>query len=237
MAKRELEEINASSMADIAFLLLVFFLVTTTFSKENVVDERLPRKNDDPPIKIYEYNILEILANKNDRILVEQEHEIDDPMEIADFVKDFFIHPSSEDNVKWPEVTTVTSQFCQSKLAYYQAYVADPELGEKYQDSINMFEGKLKTCELLGGSYKEISGKAVIAITLDNSTKYETYISVLDGILTGLTELRDELSIKHFKKPYTELDKDIPEEKEMIDAIQTVYPKRIFKAKGIASSE
>lgn len=237
MAKRELEEINASSMADIAFLLLVFFLVTTTFSKENVVDERLPRKNDDPPIKLYAYNILDILANKNDRILVEGEFDIDDPMEIADYVKDFYVHPKSEDNVKWPEVTTVTTQYCKSKIAYFEGYTADPEQGEKYQDSVKIFEHKLKTCELLGGSYKEISSKAVIAITLDNSTKYETYISVLDGILTGLTELRDEMSVKYFKKPYTELDKDIPEEKDMIDAIQAVYPKRIFKAKGIASSE
>jgi biopolymer transport protein ExbD len=237
MARRELEEINASSMADIAFLLLVFFLVTTTFSKENVVDERLPRKNDDPPIKVYDYNILSILANKKDQILVEGEHNIDDPMEIAKYVKDFYIHPSSEDKVKWPEVKKITSTYCQTRIAELQPYAADPEVGETYQDSIKMFEKKLQTCELLGGSYSEISPKAVIAITLDNSTKYETYINVLDGILTGLTELRDELSVAKFKKPYAELDKDIPEEKEMIDAIKMVYPKRIFKAKGIASNE
>ncbi|MCB9188985.1 MAG: biopolymer transporter ExbD [Flavobacteriales bacterium] len=237
MAKRELEEINASSMADIAFLLLVFFLVTTTFSKETEVEEKLPRKNEDLEIKIREYNILQILANKNDNILVEGEHYLDDPMEIAGYVKDFFVHPSSEDNVKWPEVTKVTSQMCQTKIAYYQPYTADPTLGEAYEDSIKIYEGKLKTCELMGGSYNEISPKAVIAITLDNSTKYETYINVLDGILTGLTELRDELSIAKFNKPYAELDKDIAEEKEMIEAIQMVYPKRIFKAKGIASND
>ena len=224
-------------MADIAFLLLVFFLVTTTFSKETQVEEKLPRKNEDLEIKIREYNILQILANKNDDILVEGEHEIDDPMEIADFVKDFFIHPSSEDNVKWPQVSKVTTQMCQTKIAALEQYVADPTLGEIYQDSIKMFEKKKKTCELMGGSYNEISGKAVIAITLDNSTKYETYINVLDGILTGLTELRDDLSIEKFNKPYLELDKDIPEEKEMIEAIQMVYPKRIFKAKGIAGTE
>jgi len=236
MAKRELEEINASSMADIAFLLLVFFLVTTTFSKETQVEEKLPRKNEDLEIKLLPANILEILANKNDQIMVEADF-IDDPMEIAEYVRDFYIHPSSEDGVKWPAVTKVTSQSCQSKIAQLQQYVADPTLGEIYQDSIKMFENKLKTCELLGGSYNEISPKAVIAITLDNSTKYETYISVLDGILTGLTELRDELSVAKFNKPYLELDKDIPEEKEMIEAIQMVYPKRIFKAKGIASNE
>lgn len=237
MARKEIEEINASAMADIAFLLLVFFLVTTTFSKENVVDERLPRKSDEPPTKLYEYNILQILANKNDDILVEGIHEIDDPMEIADYVRDFYVHPSSESGVKWPKVTKVTTGFCEQRIAEFKQYLADPEVGEKYQDSVKIFENKLAAAELFGGSYNEISSKAVIAITLDNSTKYETYIKVLDGILTGLTELRNELSEKHFEKPYTELDKDIPEEKEMIDAIQLVYPKRVFKAKGIAGTD
>lgn len=231
-------------MADIAFLLLVFFLVTTTFSKENQVEEKLPRKTDDLETKLYPHNILEILANKNDRILIEGEFDIDDPAEIADYVRDFFIHPSSEDNEKWPEVKKVTKQFCVSQLDELNSKLAEGQAGGVYADSVESlekqiykYENKLMTCELLGGSYNEISPKAVIAITLDNSTKYSTYIAVLDGILTGLTDLRDELSIKHFKKPYTELDKDIPEEADMIEACQTVYPKRIFKAKGIASDE
>lgn len=218
-------------------MLLVFFLVTTTFSKETQVEEKLPRKTEEPPVKFYPYNILEILANKNDRILIEGEHDIDDPAEIADYVKDFYIHPASEDKKKWPEVKKVTSTFCKSKIESYKPYLSDPELGEKYEDSIKIFEKKLMAADLLGGSYNEISDKAVIAITLDNSTKYETYIGVLDGILTGLTDLRNELSQKYFNKPYTELDKDIPEEKDMIEACQLVYPKRIFKAKGIASDE
>ena len=73
MAKRELEEINAGSMADIAFLLLIFFLVTTTMNFPKVLEERLPQKIDDiidPPL-VKKENVLEILANKNDQILIE----------------------------------------------------------------------------------------------------------------------------------------------------------------------
>ena len=47
MPKRKMEEINASSMADIAFLLLIFFLVTTTMN----VDTGLPRMLPPMPTK------------------------------------------------------------------------------------------------------------------------------------------------------------------------------------------
>lgn len=223
-------------MADIAFLLLVFFLVTTTFSKENIQDERLPRKAEDVEMKLKDYNILEILANKNDDILIEREYEVETVEEISEYVIKFYKHPSSEDKVKWPEVKLITADYCKTKMATFQQYVNDPEQGERYQDSLAMYEKKLQACELFGGSFKEISNSAVVAITLDNSTKYETYIMVLDGILTGLAQMRNELCQEKFGRSFDELDDDIPEEKEIKDAIQLVYPKRIFKAKGIAAA-
>ena len=44
MAKREIPEINAGSMADIAFLLLIFFLVTTTMEKDTAYVRKIPKK-------------------------------------------------------------------------------------------------------------------------------------------------------------------------------------------------
>ena len=64
--KREVPEINAGSMADIAFLLLIFFLVTTTMDADKGINRKLPpwdpdREVEDNPIK--EKNIYTVLIN------------------------------------------------------------------------------------------------------------------------------------------------------------------------------
>ena len=73
MAKRALPEINAGSMADIAFLLLIFFLVTTTMDVDTGISRKLPEKQDEdiePPI-LKEKNVFVVTVNRNNEILVE----------------------------------------------------------------------------------------------------------------------------------------------------------------------
>ena len=73
MARRENPEINAGSMADIAFLLLIFFLVTTTMNVDSGVSKKLSEKPPEdyvPPI-IKEKNIFEVNINRNNELLVE----------------------------------------------------------------------------------------------------------------------------------------------------------------------
>lgn len=76
MAKRELQEINAGSMADIAFLLLIFFLVTTTMDSDTGLLRQLPpiqEETSEKPPEVKKRNILEVSVNKDDFILVEGE--------------------------------------------------------------------------------------------------------------------------------------------------------------------
>jgi len=74
MARRETPEVNAGSMADIAFLLLIFFLVTTTIEKDKGIARQLPPIEDieDPPI-IKQKNLFIVNVNRNDQLLVEEE--------------------------------------------------------------------------------------------------------------------------------------------------------------------
>ena len=72
--KRE-AEIPTASMADIAFLLLIFFLVTTTINVESGIYMQLPPKPDpaNPPPDINDRNLLTILVATNGDVLVENE--------------------------------------------------------------------------------------------------------------------------------------------------------------------
>ena len=74
MAKRSAPEVNAGSMADIAFLLLIFFLVTTTIETDSGINRKLPPIDEieDPPI-IKQKNIFTVVVNKNNQLLAEEE--------------------------------------------------------------------------------------------------------------------------------------------------------------------
>ncbi|AWM13804.1 biopolymer transporter ExbD [Flavobacterium sp. NRK F10] len=74
MAKREAPEVNAGSMADIAFLLLIFFLVTTTIGVDQGINRLLPRYEENPPAPpINERNIMRVLVNKDNQLLVNEQ--------------------------------------------------------------------------------------------------------------------------------------------------------------------
>ncbi len=102
MAKREVQEINAGSMADIAFLLLIFFLVTTTMDSDTGLMRRLPPipdPNMEQPedAQINQRNILEVLVNKDDNIAVEG--EIIQLGELRNIAREFIENPLEADDM------------------------------------------------------------------------------------------------------------------------------------------
>lgn len=98
---RKTPEINSSSMADIAFLLLIFFLVTTTMDVDTGIYKKLPpipesdQQNDD--VKVKERNVLSILVNRNNDLLVNG--EILSITQLRDKTKEFFLNPSNSANL------------------------------------------------------------------------------------------------------------------------------------------
>lgn len=72
-SKRRLtNEINAGSMADTAFLLLIFFLVTTTISEDKGILVKLPPYTQEPPpiMDYHERNVFSVFINANNELLV-----------------------------------------------------------------------------------------------------------------------------------------------------------------------
>jgi len=89
-------EINAGSMADIAFLLLIFFLVTTTIDVDKGVLVKLPPWSNEPPpeMKLNERNVFSVLVNAENQLLVRGELEkIEDLREKA---KEFIWNPEKK---------------------------------------------------------------------------------------------------------------------------------------------
>ena len=94
MAKKQAPEINASSMADIAFLLLVFFLVTTTIDVERGITVRLPEWSEEPPeeLELKQRNVFNVLVNAQNQLLVENRPA--DVIDLRDMAKDFIMNPN-----------------------------------------------------------------------------------------------------------------------------------------------
>jgi biopolymer transport protein ExbD len=98
---RKLPEIPSASLADIAFMLLIFFLVTTTMDVDSGLERRLPQWVDpadlDDDQQIKERNVFVVLVNRNNDLLVEGEYvEIDNLRERA---KEFMANPYNDDGL------------------------------------------------------------------------------------------------------------------------------------------
>lgn len=96
MARRAVPEINAGSMADIAFLLLIFFLVTTQISEDRGLLVKLPPWSDEPPPeqKLNARNVLGVLVNKDNQLLVRGNPV--DVSQLRQTAKDFIANPRQE---------------------------------------------------------------------------------------------------------------------------------------------
>ena len=91
---RMVNEINASSMADIAFLLLIFFLVTTTIVEDKGITVKLPPWSEEPPEteRLKSRNVFSVLVNAQNQLLVRGE-----PVAIEDLrerAKEFIANPT-----------------------------------------------------------------------------------------------------------------------------------------------
>jgi biopolymer transport protein ExbD len=98
--RRELQEINAGSMADIAFQLLIFFLVATTMDTDSGIFRKLPpmpEEEQKEEKEIKDRNIFVVLVNKDNQLLVE--NELMDIRNLREAAKEFIANPANKDDL------------------------------------------------------------------------------------------------------------------------------------------
>ena len=181
-------EVNSGSMADIAFLLLIFFLVTTTIANDKGVAMLLPPKPDpnEPPPEVTknDRNIFKILANSQDRLLVEDE-PMTDVTELKDMVKEFVVNfgnPDEDDINVYNSLPSTLKSFVNSR-------------GKRPESSDGPSE-------------------AVVSFKADRGTSYELYIQVLDQVNGAYNEIYAERA-GITTDEWRVLDRKDPVQKEM----------------------
>ena len=193
-------EIPAASLADIAFLLLIFFLVTTTIASDKGIALLLPPKpdpNEKPPdITKNQRNIFKVLVNSSDRILVEDE-PLTDVSEIREMVKKFVLN--------FGKVTTENQEILSTLSSKQQAYVQ--QNGRKPDSS-------------------DGPSDAVVSFKTDRGTSYDVYLAILDEVMGAYDEIYAErvgISAEDFRN----LDKKDPVQNQMYERARQGIPRNV----------
>ena len=109
MGKKKVPAMNTSSTADIAFLLLCYFLMTTTMGSQTGLSRRLPPMPDkDQKVedqKVNRRNIIQVKINSADRILAGSEPI--DISQLKDKIKEFLTNPMNDPNLPEKEVQDI----------------------------------------------------------------------------------------------------------------------------------
>lgn len=233
MARREIGEINAGSMADIAFLLLIFFLVTTTMEVDAGIGRQLPMKIDidqPPPPPVNQRNVLSILANKNDQLLVEEAFlRMEDLYDVV--MKFYTVNLNGERDVDMPLYEDITTARCRTEIASLEASLEKDPDNVSTKGEISKWKEKIALIDRIGGPYKEIHKSAVIQLKNQAGTSYGLYMEVQNILKQVVNELRVQECEKYDFPDYYTLREDLPEDMEFINMLRILVPERILESK------
>lgn len=183
-SKRKVPGLNASSTADISFILLIFFLVVTSMDTDTGLARRLPQPPDpnqqEEDVKIKGRNVLVVTVNMYNEIsyyygdvatrVMKQDVQ---PTDLYDIAKEFIANPENKPNM--PEF-----------------HPADPPLP-------------------LLGAYP-ITKNHIISVQTDRSTKYEVYFQIQNELMRAYNDVRDEFALAKFGKHYADITPDSDED-------------------------
>ena len=137
--KRKTPGINGSSSADIAFMLLIFFLITTSMDTDKGLARRLPppvpkdqKKND---VDVNKRNLLVVLINSNNQILCN--NEFIDIKQLKDKVREFIENPYNDEH-KPEKVEVDVPYFGKQMVTKNHVISLQNDRGTEYQAYIDV---------------------------------------------------------------------------------------------------
>ncbi len=198
---RETPEVNGGSLADIAFLLLIFFLVTTTMDIDTGITRLLPPEPEDDQevqVQVNKRNVLVVLLNKSDRLMVGPEEM--DRLDLKAKTIEFFTNPAKSEAL--PEMEETEVQFPPGSSS-----LLPPD-----------------------GMWTGLVSKGVISLQNDISTTYGKYLQVQNELVAAVNELRNNFCNLYFDKDYDELNTANPIDGEIYDGIRKIYKMNISEA-------
>jgi len=244
MAKRDIPEVNAGSMADIAFLLLIFFLVTTTMDKDTAYLRTIPQKvKVDKPIELEKKNVLLIKANRDEFFIRGQIFE--NPDEISDYIVKFYkfnrnrvgeVYNSEFPLYFYTNIADAERDFNESMEKLNKLKNAGVTSGPKFDVTNDIFTKAEKAfygLKLYGGPVPTISGEAHVRVEVKEATPYSTFAKIQAEIEEALFTLRDEESKKLFDEGYGSLSRKAEQDKGDKELSYKVFFIRIFVSSTI----
>lgn len=256
MSKREVPEINAGSMADIAFLLLIFFLVTTTMDKDTAYLVKMAKPLEVPiEVEIQKNNVLSFRINANQDLQVGFAHK-DSVVEYEDIhqvVTRFYLTNREKVNsTNFPFYSRGTEAQFSNELSQVETQIKSFE--EKGDDAMVEYlesaeAGWLQKINAVR-MYSKASGKKVmpeihpqahIKIEPQKNTNNDAYVAVISEINLAIMNLRNAESKEMFGITYTDMEKyvqlnatkanddNIVTYKKQMELLDFLFPKRIIE--------
>ena len=184
---RKVPGINASSVADVSFLLLCFFLMVSSMDTDSGLARRLPpppQTEEQTSVDVQRRNLLVVLVNAQNETLVQNQ--------LATHLY------SNEDELRGDGGQVSLKDVVKEFVLNTQNSPVLPELTEED------FGAPIGTVP--------VTAQHVISIQNDATTSYKAYIAVQNEVVRAYNELREEGARKYFNTTYGELTDDQQEQ-------------------------
>ena len=190
MSRKESPEINAGSMADIAFLLLIFFLVTTTMNVDSGINRKITKKEKFPQdITIKQKNILEVNINFKNELFVDG--EIVQLKDLKQIAIDFIDNAGGLDNNQKP------CDYCNGEKLISSSDHPTKALISIKADRNTNYETYILVLDNLNASYTVLRNKLAVKLYGKN------YVSLLDDFKKSNNKDKSiEVKIKLIREKY-----------------------------------